>query len=338
MTTIREFPIVSHLRAEPTSHILRFRNGERVSSTRGGGFWFLPLSTTIADVPVEDREQSFLFPARSADFQDVTVQGTVTYRVQDPALAARRIDFSIDLTYGNYRGQPLERLAQMVTLTAQQATLDWVAHRSLDDVLREAVQDLRPLLAEELNADASLADLGLKIASVRVTRVSPTPDLEKALQAPTRERLQQSSDEATFQRRALAVEKERAIAENELANQIELTKREADLIEQRGTNERSRAQDESDAKRIEAISQAERAQLGAKAKAVGLRLVEAANNEAEQARIEIYRDLAPAVLIGLAAQELAGKLEHIEHLNLSPDVLGPMLQSLMAAGTKKLDA
>ncbi|PIE12482.1 MAG: band 7 protein, partial [Rhodobacterales bacterium] len=34
----------------------------------------------------------------------------------------------------------------------------------------------------------------------------------------------QKADEATFSRRALAVDKERAIAENELQNQIELEK------------------------------------------------------------------------------------------------------------------
>lgn len=82
---------------------------------------------------------------------------------------------------------------------------------------------------------------------------------------------------------------------------------------------------------------AQQARLGAEAKAEGIRLVEAATNEAEAVRIEIYEDLAPAVMLGLAAQELAGKLERIDHLNVSPDGFGALLQSLVAAGTKRLE-
>ena len=55
----------------------------------------------------------------------------------------------------------------------------------------------------------------------------PEPDVERALQTPARELVQQEADRATFERRALAVDSERAIAENELANQIELATREA---------------------------------------------------------------------------------------------------------------
>ena len=68
-----------------------------------------------------------------------------------------------------------------------------------------------------------------------------SPSVERALQTPTRERVQQEADRATFERRALAVERERAIAENELQNQIELARREEQLVAQRGANERRRA-------------------------------------------------------------------------------------------------
>ncbi len=338
MSDIKRFPFFSHLRAEPTAHVLRYRKGRLVSSKQGASFWFRPMTAALAEVPVEDREQSFLFTGRSADFQDVAIQGTITFRVVDAELAARRVDFGIDVGTGAYLAEPLERLAQMVSQTAQQLALDWIAHRSLDDVLREAVQDLRPLMAAGLADDPALTAVGLEVATVRVSRVAPTPELEKALQAPTRERMQQAADEATFQRRALAVEKERAIAENELANQIELARREQQLIAERGANERRRAEDEAEAKRIEAGGQAERAKMGAEARAEGIRLVEAAQNQAEQERIAIYRDLSAQVLIGLAARELAGKLERIDHLNLSPDGLAGLLQGLMTAGTRKLES
>jgi hypothetical protein len=43
------------------------------------------------------------------------------------------------------------------------------------------------------------------------------------------------------------------------------------------------------------------------------------------------------VLLALAAQQLATKLQRIDHLNLSPDALGPALSALLHAGTRRLE-
>ena len=174
-------------------------------------------------------------------------------------------------------------------------------------------------------------------ADSRSGRLDPG-ELEKALQAPTRERLQQTADEAAFQRRAMAVDKERAIEENELANRIELAKRAENLLAQEGTNKRRVAEDEAAAQRVEAIADAERTQLHAHAQAGKIQAIQTAHNAAEQARIDIYRDLPAQVLVGLAARELASNLGNIDHLNINPDGIGAMLQTLMGAGTKKLEA
>lgn len=340
MSEIRRRVVGRHLRAEPTSHVLRYRKGRLVSSGRGGAFWFRPLNAAIAEVPVSDREQSFHFTGRTVDFQDVMVQGTITYRVVDPELAAMRVDFGIDLASGVYLEQPMERLAQMVGQTAQQLALDWIAHRTLEAVLREAVQDLRPLVHDGLVGDPALAEVGLEVVTVRVTRVAPTPDLEKALQAPTRERVQQSADEAAFQRRALAVDKERAIAENELNNKVELAKREEHLIEQAGANERRRAEDEASARRIEAVAQVERVRMTDDAKADGIRVLTSAENDAERQRLDAYRDTPANVLLAMAAQELAANFERVDigHLSVNPDGFGALLETLVGASTRKLEA
>ena len=65
--------------------------------------------------------------------------------------------------------------------------------------------------------------------------------------------------------------------------------------------------------------------LEAAAEAERIRLVEGARAEAEQQRAAIYRDMPPAVLLGLAAREFAGKLDTIEHLNVTPDLLAAAL-------------
>ena len=79
------------------------------------------------------------------------------------------------------------------------------------------------------------------------------------------------------------------------------------------------------------------ASVGAKAQAESIEAVELAKVKAEKDRMEIYRDFPTERLLGLAAQRLAGKLQKIEHLNLTPDLLGGLLTNLVQAGTDHLD-
>ena len=337
MAEIRRFPWVRHLRSEPTSHILAYRGGELRRSGRGLAFWFLPMGAAIAEVPVDDRDQEFLFTGRTKDFQMVTVQGVVTFRVAAAEKLAGRIDFAIDLERGVHRRQPLDQLSVLLTGFAQRIALRHIARLGVRELLTDGLGELQGAIEEGLVGQENLREMGIEVVTARVYDLKPTAELERALQTPTRENLQQTADQATFERRALAVEKERAIAENELQNQIELAKREEQLIAQRGQNEQHRAQGEADEKRIEVVARAERTKVEGEATALQIRVVETAKVETEKAKLDAYRDLPTAVLVALTVQELSGKLE-IEHLNITPEMLGPVLNRVLEAGAKRLEA
>ncbi len=336
MAEIRRYPWVRHLRSEPTSHILAYRDGKLRRSGRGLAFWFLPMGSAIAEVPIDDRDQPFLFTGRTRDFQLVTVQGVVTYRASDPEKLATRIDFAIDLDRGGHRKQPLDQLATLLTGLAQRIALKHIARLGVRELLTEGLEELQRSIEQGLVGDESLAEMGIQVVTARVYDLKPTAELEKALQTPTRETLQQAADQATFERRALAVEKERAIAENELKNQIELARREEELIAQRGQNERHRVQDDAEAKRIDSLAQAERTRVEGEATAGRISAIENAKADAEKRRLDAYRDLPPEVLLGLAAKELAGNLQ-IEHLNITPELLGPVLHRVLESGARRLE-
>ncbi|PCI43902.1 MAG: hypothetical protein COB41_05960 [Proteobacteria bacterium] len=197
----------------------------------------------------------------------------------------------------------------------------------------ESAQDC---VESSLLNDKSLVNMGLEVVSVRVFDMRPTAELEKALEAPTRESIQQLADEAVFSRRALAVQKERAIAENELQNQIELAKREHVLIEQKGENSKRTAQEEAEAAKITVVAEAEQSNVTAQAKSERIRMVESVKVDVEKQRMAIYKDFSSKTMMGLAARELAGKLEKIEHLNITPDILGAVFSDFLEAGTQKL--
>jgi len=337
MAEIQRYPFFRHFRSEPSCHVLRYRRGKLLRSGKGLSFWFRPMITSIAEIPIDDRDLPILFHSRTKDFQDVTVQGVVTYRVADPEMLARRFDFSVDLHRGTFLREPLDQIATLLTGMAQQHASRHVAASEIRPLLCEGLSPIQNCIDDGLKTVPELPLIGIEVVSVRVGDVSPTSELEKALQTPTREELQQQADEATFHRRALAVENERAIAENELQNQIELARREESLIAQRGQNGSRRAKEEAEAHQIASEAKASRSHLESRASAERIRMVGEAKVETEKERVDIYRTLSSPVLAGLAAQEFAGRLQSIEHLNITPDLLGPVLTNLLQAGARHLE-
>jgi regulator of protease activity HflC (stomatin/prohibitin superfamily) len=328
MADINRYPMISHLRGTPTLHVRHVRRGAVVHAGTGQSFFFRPLSAVLSEVPVDDRELAVLFHARTADFQDLTVQASVTYRVVDPEIACARIDFSIDPAAGTWRGTPLEQVAGLLTETAQQQVLSLVAASPLADVLAEGVGRVRDRILTGLTADARLAETGVAVIGARVVAVRPEPDVEKALRTPAREQIQQEADRATYERRALAVERERAIAENELQNQIELARREAELIDQKGANARREAEEAAAASGIQVAAKADGEVTIARARAVGTPAIGEAKAAAETAHVQAYDGLPPATVLALALQGLAGQLPQIGTLVVSPDLLQPVLARL----------
>jgi regulator of protease activity HflC (stomatin/prohibitin superfamily) len=315
MAQILNFGFFAQLRSDASHYVIRYKKGRVRQSGRGLVFFFRPETASIAEIPIDDREMAIFVKGRSSDFQDVVVQGTLSWRVAQPELLAERVDFTISLRSGEYLREPLERIETRLTGVVNQVALQYLAEAPVRTLLDNGVEPLRNRLAAALAEDTALTEIGLTAVAVRLNNLAPSSALERALQTPTFEALQQKADEATFERRALAVEKERAIAENELANKIELARREKQLIAEEAENARSRATAAAEAQQIEAAAQAERT-----------RTVEGANTEAEQARIAIYRDLPPNVLLGLAAREFAGNLDSIEHLNVTPDLLAAVMR------------
>ena len=189
-------------------------------------------------------------------------------------------------------------MAALLTQLAQQFVIDELVRLDLRTILTGGVAPIRDRIAAGLAGEPALGELGLEVVAVRVAAVTPTAEVEKALRQPTREAIQTSADEATFARRALATEKERAIIEQDAANQA-----------------------------MEAQATDERARLAAKREADTIDMVEAARLRAERERAEIQAKVPPEVLLALALKELAGGLDE---LTVTPDLVAPLLKRLAA--------
>jgi regulator of protease activity HflC (stomatin/prohibitin superfamily) len=329
MADIQRYPLVRHLRGTPTVHIRHQRGGHLVREGTGLSFWFRPLTAVLSEIPVDDRELPLMFHARTSDFQDVTVQASVTFRIVNPEVAAIRVDFSIDPEAGRWRSTPLEQIAGLLTELAQQPALELLAATTLPAALAAGVGPIRDRIFNALATDERLQDLGIATLGVRVVALRPEPDVEKALQTPTREAVQQDADRATYERRAVAVERERAIAENELQSQIELAVREEQLVAQRGQNQRRQAEESAAAERIAADAKSERQRVLAAGQADATRLVGEAEAATETAKLAAYQDVDPRIVLGIAARQLAGGLPNIGTLSLSPDLVTTAIGALV---------
>ena len=141
-----------HLRGTPTTWVRHHVDGQIRHEGIGQSFWYRPLTAVLSEVPVDDRELPLLFHARTSDFADVTVQATVTYRVTEPALAATRLDFSIDPQRGTWRAQPLDQVATLLAELAQQPALDLLARLPLTEALDPGIAPVREAVARPLAA------------------------------------------------------------------------------------------------------------------------------------------------------------------------------------------
>ena len=209
MATIQRYPFVRHLRVAPTAHVLHLENGRVRHDGAGLAFWFRPLPAVLSEVPVDDRELPLVAHARTADLQDVTVQLTVGYRFDDPRLAARRLDFAIDPDRGRWTGNPLEQVAHLLGELATGRVADAVAGLTVVQAITAAGGGLGQAVTAALAEEERLASSGIAVLGVRVGAVRAAADLERHLQTPAREQAQSDADKATFERRALAVERER---------------------------------------------------------------------------------------------------------------------------------
>jgi len=340
MATLSRLGPWGHLRAEPNQYVLHFRRGKLVRKGVGLAYWFSALSAAVSQVPAEDVETTFLFRELSADFQEVNVQCTLRYRSVDPERTAARVNFTISLANGVWLEEPLARLASLWSQLARRPARAYVMGVSLVEAVRSGAQVIQTAIEEALKGNTELESMGLALVSIHVEQVAPSPDLEKALQTPTRESIQQKADQASFERRALAVEKERAIKENELATEIELSRRQDLLIRQQGANQLQAVTQDAEAERVKAAGEQQRRTLVAETAAAETRLLADAQAEARRAlgaaaaesdklQAAAWQDSPARVLFALALKELGGKIQQINNLNVTPDLLSDALSRLV---------
>jgi len=327
---------------EQGQYVFRYKKGVVISKGEGLSFIYYASNTSLVCVPVSSTDAPFMFSEISSDFQDLTIQGQLTYRVSDPAKTAKMLNYTIQsktFTYISEDPEKLsERLINLVLIAVKAAVKNMPLRKAIissDDVANNAYKTLC--------GNKMVQDLGIEILSLSISAIKPNPETAKALEAETREEILKGSDQAVFQRRNYAVEQERIIRESELNTEIAVEHKNREIQETRLETERLALQkqlgmkDEQIKFNIQAEDKNQRLvelrtknqKAEADAKAYGLKEI-----------MKVYEEMNPDVLkaianagldsgrlMALAFQGIADRAEKIGNLNITPDLLATFVKT-----------
>ena len=283
--------MLKYFKGEPNTYTICFKDGQVRRHGAGINFWYAPLTTTISAVPIASQESHFMFTETTADFQEIAIQGSLTYRFDEPLEVATKLDYTVDPARKRYRSEDPAKLVQRVINVVQEHTRGLVSKLSLEAALTGVAGVIDDVMAG-IAGSAHLKSLGVVVEGLHFASIKATPEMQKALEADFREGLNKRADQAIYDRRKAAVEEERKIRESEMNTDVELENRKKALVDTQARNE--------------------------------LKLAEA-HAKAEELKLSPYGDLPPQALVGLALKEWAANSGSIDSLTITPDLLGKVV-------------
>ncbi|RTQ44759.1 membrane protease subunit, stomatin/prohibitin [Hymenobacter gummosus] len=329
---------LSYSKFDSMTYVIRYKNGRIAQEGRGLSFFYNTLNSSIVAIPIGSNDLPFIFNDTTNDYQSVTIQGQITYKISNPKQLAELLDFTVN-SAGVYKKNDIEKLNQRLVNEAQAATSAFVHELGLKEAIRSN-KAVEARITAGLQASPAVALLGIEVLGVNILAIRANPEMERALEAETRERLQQDADQAVYERRNFAVEQERRIKESELNTEIAVEEKHKQIDEKRMEAQLQRAANERQLRELQVQAdiavETQRAQL----------LEQQTANERQQAdaqgyvldtTLRPYRDLDwrtlvalnnnpdPRFNIALAFRELAENAGKIGTLNISPELLDSIL-------------
>jgi regulator of protease activity HflC (stomatin/prohibitin superfamily) len=295
---------IGYFKAQPTEFVRKVAGGRVKREGQALSFYYLKRRTSIVIVPVSSADAAFVFNEQTGNYQAVTIQGQLTYRIVEPRRTIEMLNYVVDPKRRAHVSQDPERLEQRIVVAVQMETRRQVEGKSLEEVLGNAAS-ISAEVQEEVGYRALLAPLGVELLSLNFTSVSPNPEVGKALEAEYRETLLRRADEAIYARRAAAVEEEGKIKSNELEGEISLARERERLIDLEAANDRKVSQAWGERRELEAGFTA----------------------RASEMELAPYRDLDPRKVLALAMRDIGNNADKVGNLNITSEVLADLLQT-----------
>lgn len=337
---------IGFVKAQPTTYLFQYRGGRIVRQGAGLAFFYYRPTSSLVAVPVASQDHAFIFELLTRDFQSVTVQGQVSFRVADPGKTAALLNYALRPDARGYESDDPEKLPSRVLALVEVLTQQAIRERVLKEALL-ASEAVAERVSAGLTAHKEFESLGLEILGVAVLAIKPTPETARALEAEAREAILKASDEAIYARRNAAVEQERSIRENELDTEVAVeqkkrlireTQLEAEASLRRRKHELRQSDMEADIaleeRRKDWVEQnAENSRKLAAAEAFRVSSVMGALAKTDPRVVQSLAavGMQPGQLIAQAFGGIAERAEKIGQLNVSPELLRALMPAADAA-------
>ncbi len=329
---------ISYIKFDSMTYVIHFKNGEVAKEGRGLSFYYFEPNSSISAIPMGSNDLPFIFNETTNDYQNISIQGQVTYKIGNPKQLSELLDFTID-SNGTYKKNDSEKLNQRIINEAQTATSSYIHSLGLKDSIRSA-KTIEAKITEGLHASQAITILGIEILTVNILAIKATPEMARALETETREKLSQDADHAVYERRNFAVEQERRIKESELSTEIAVEEKKKQINEKKMEAEIQKA--DNDRKLREMKVQADIAvenqrKLLIEQKTANERKEAETQGFVIESTLKPYKDIDWKTLtalnnngdarfnIALAFRQLAENADKIGTLNISPDLLETLL-------------
>lgn len=328
-----------YIKFDPMDYVIHYQNGEVKKQGKGLAFFYFVPNSSIVKIPFKSADLSFVFRELTSDYQDLIVQGQLTFKVVDPLKLATQLDFTVDEDK-KQRTNDFEKLTQRILNEAQTTTSGYVHSMGITTALSKQ-PEIEKILLEGLTQSKVLELLGVEVQGVNILSVKATPEMTRALEAKTREELQKDADKAIYDRRNFAVEQERKIKESELNTDIAIEEKQKQIVEKKMETDLVKQENERKLKEMEIameISVEQKNTELVKMKVENDKKEADAREYALKAIMNVYKDVDWKVLtalngknmgaadnIALAFRELATNSGKIETLNITPDLLESLL-------------
>jgi len=328
------------IKVQPTTYLLQYVNGRVYREGRGLAFFYFAPTASLVAIPMESTEVPFIFNLVSSDFQQLSLQGQITFRVVEPQKIAELLNFTLDPKRQQYVSDDPEKLPERLINQAQVLMQTQLAELPLREALAASTRLVDHVLAA-MRESVEVKALGLEILGLSLIAIKPNPETARALEADVREQLLKEADQATYARRNAAVEQERAIRENELNTEIAVENkkrqiREAQMDAEQAVQAKQQQLQETQMQgkiTLEKINQDLltlatqnlKQEADARAYSLTVTMQALAGVDARVLQVLASVDMDASRLVALAFRDLADGAERIGQLNISPDLLQELL-------------
>ena len=329
---------IKHIKFDSMTFVLHYKNGSIKKEGRGLSFFYFAPSSSIVAIPMGSNDLPFIFNESTNDYQTVNIQGQISYKITNPKILADVLDFTVS-DGGQYKKNDIEKLNQRIINEAQTATSSFIHEIKLKDAIRSA-KSVEQQIMNGLKSSQAIDMLGIEILGTNILAVNATPEMTRALETETREKLQQEADQAIYERRIFAVEQERKIKESELNTEIAVEEKQKQIAEKKMESQVQKSKNERQLREMKL-----EADIAVENQRKELIEQKTSNDRKEaetlgyviETRLKPYKDMDwrtltalnnnpdPKLNISLAFRHLAENAKKIGNLNITPDLLESML-------------